>query len=343
MAVPSTEGFNMDPQVPDPPSVDRESMLAQRRAVGWQELKLGVVKKSIIRQIWLPDEWLSHDDHEPETSTRHGKETRAHRGGPTATAGLAATSRAAGIQGGGEPVVQVQPCKDRVTAEAKDEEGEHSNSPGVGGKHSDGSTGAGSTSTFDTSSNSSKGSACSKDVPGSKDSSSASRNVINISSCITGDGSSTPGKAISLNASINAEPPKRAPTAEEQATAALSAMLGLGKPKVKVAPAPPPRSSWRPASSSLNPNAAEFRPMSEAYASASTCQPPMEPREPPPAPPEKEPEGIPEEMTCLLGVNLLDEICGGPAPAPGAGLPPARASNDAGPEAAGSKKKTTTI
>ncbi|CAE7801742.1 pol [Symbiodinium sp. CCMP2592] len=145
MAAPSTEGFNMDPKVPDPPSVDRESMLAQRRAVGWQELKLGVVKKSIIRQIWLPDEWLSQDDNEPETSTRHGKETRAQRGGPTAVhpkwagggmpqAGLAATSRAAGIQGGGEPVVQ-----DRATAEAKDEEGEHSNSPGVGGKHSDGS------------------------------------------------------------------------------------------------------------------------------------------------------------------------------------------------------------
>ncbi|CAK9036463.1 unnamed protein product [Durusdinium trenchii] len=88
-------------------------------------------------------------------------------------------------------------------------------------------------------------------------------------------------------------------------------MLGLGKPKVNVKPTPPPRTphwassssgySQGPPRSGLNPNAAEFHPMWETdrYEIPQPAQP-------------QEAEAFPE-MTNLLGVNLLDEICGGAA------------------------------
>ncbi|CAJ1346127.1 unnamed protein product [Effrenium voratum] len=146
---------------------ERDELLKVRWLVGCEELKEGTTRKSIIRQIFLPGEWLSSDDHEPEAS-RHGKEPRHSR----AQAPAAAVPSSAGVHGD-------TPVKAK---EKKEEESEHF-AVQSGAKQSDGSTGVGST--FDTSSNSSK-----ESNHEAKDSSNSSRNVINISNCIgSGDSS----------------------------------------------------------------------------------------------------------------------------------------------------------
>jgi len=313
---------------------DRDTLIKARWLVGCQEAKAGKVHKSLIRQVWIPDEWLAEE--EPENPPRHGKdstkELRSSRGtGPQAPA-LSADkgdkgSKPTVSKAPGEVVeVQPPPAPTAKTAEGAGGSNSGPKDPKArvkagdenelhGTKHSDGSTGI--SSPFDTSSNSSKESS---PVDMAKDgcSGSSSRNVINISSCITSDR----GKTISLDASIT---PKRhrVPTAEEEATAALSAMLGLGKPKAPQKPTPPPRTHvpWSSAESShapekprkgLNPNAAEFHPCMWSY----DCE--YEYDFVPPPPPPLEGEEAPEqpelpEMSNLLGVNLLDEICGGAA------------------------------
>lgn len=305
---------------------DRHTLMKARWLVGCQEAKEGILRKSLIRQIVIPDEWLA-EDYEPENQNRHGtgtKELRSSRGNGAAPEKAAVPAHPAPPPAPEPQPVVPPPAPAKATGgdgnsgpkdpKARVKAGDENGSPGA--KHSDGSTGAGSP--FDTSSNSSKESSP-VDVAKGR-SGSSSRNVINISSCITGDR----GKTISLDASITQR--NRAPTAEEEATAALSAMLGLGKPKVALKPTPPPRThvpwSMSSADSSgqeqaprpgLNPNAAEFRPNMWSYDYDYDFVPP------PPCPegseevPEEVPEELPE-MSNLLGVNLLDEICGGPAP-----------------------------
>lgn len=302
---------------------DRDTLMKARWLVGCQEAKAGKVHKSLIRQVWIPDEWLAEE--EPENPPRHGKdstkELRSSRGtgqAPAQDKGLtppvskapqvmpqpppaptAKTAEGAGSNSG--------PKDPKARVKAGDENELH------GTKHSDGSTGI--SSPFDTSSNSSKESSPVELANGC--SGSSSRNVINISSCITSDR----GKTISLDANIT--PKRRVPTAEEEATAALSAMLGLGKPKAPQKPTPPPRTHvpWSSAESSyapekprkgLNPNAAEFHPcMWSSY----DCEYEYDfvPPPPPPLEGDEAPETELPEMSNLLGVNLLDEICGGAA------------------------------
>ncbi|CAK9036811.1 unnamed protein product, partial [Durusdinium trenchii] len=59
---------------------DRETLMHARWLTGCQELKEGKVRKSIIRQIWLPDEWLAEE--EPEPPARQSKELRSSRAPP---------------------------------------------------------------------------------------------------------------------------------------------------------------------------------------------------------------------------------------------------------------------
>eukprot|EP00913_Durusdinium_trenchii_P027148 g25473.t1 len=46
---------------------------------------MGKVRKSIIRQIWLPDEWLAEE--EPEPPARQSKELRSSRAPPPPAGG----------------------------------------------------------------------------------------------------------------------------------------------------------------------------------------------------------------------------------------------------------------
>lgn len=310
---------------------DRDTLIKARWLVGCQEAKAGKVHKSLIRQVWIPDEWLA--DEEPENPPRHGKdstkELRSSRqtgqvGAPVADKGSTSTPPVSAPQ----VVPKPPPAPTAKTAEGANGSNSGPKDPKArvkagdenelhGTKHSDGSTGI--SSPFDTSSNSSKESSPVDTKDGC--SGSSSRNVINISSCITSDR----GKTISLDASIT---PKRnrVPTAEEEATAALSAMLGLGKPKAPQKPTPPPRTHvpWSSSSAEssyapekprkgLNPNAAEFHPCMWSY----DCEYEYDLAPPPPPPLEGDEahEALPElpEMSNLLGVNLLDEICGGAA------------------------------
>eukprot|EP00931_Biecheleriopsis_adriatica_P101370 TRINITY_DN76523_c0_g1_i1.p1 TRINITY_DN76523_c0_g1~~TRINITY_DN76523_c0_g1_i1.p1 ORF type:complete len:409 (+),score=98.47 TRINITY_DN76523_c0_g1_i1:112-1338(+) len=361
-------------------SLNRELMLSLRWQIGCQELRSGGSRKSLIRQIWIPSEWLNaaddkapYDDVEPDSAAADSSASKIDE--PASDAALTAAAPMVKAEGGSGTSSTTDSSKMSSSSEGSDmqdvmpgfsstppskavssakaqasQQASKKNAAFVGEHHSKESRGSTHAATVravmprsilsTVTSNASNGS-----VPVN------TRSIINIDSCIAPDKGMNTTR---LNGEVEVPAAQKPVSANEQATAAISAMLGLGKASsLPPAPAaPPPRTpAWAMSGGGsyghsgglnaqaapfapahlqrhpgLNPNAAEFRPLlstkgvaPQAYSLAPASMPP--PRQPPAVPPhftaaEDGDIDFSCEVTNLLGEQLFDEICGGGVPMP---------------------------
>lgn len=364
---------------------DRDLLLRAYSALREESDEPTCRRRSLIRQIWLPSEWLDPDDEdcgpdEPACVATHG-EAAVNAPKPAAVV-LPPRVPAPSASFSAAPATTVDDLSPRGGASCGGgradtaDLGLGGNSPGNDGskttdnnsspahaRSSKGNNGGSSSSSVRTTLNlhdnlNPSNNHATNGVRRAIGSSALNLNVslgrgqantAPAASAKKNNGSSSTAPAAPAQAQAAAAPEKNGMSAEQEATAALTAMLGLSALKASgaapAAPVPPPRNtsqnvclaaaSWSsPAQhlaygmlhaadraqdkSRLNPNATEFRPFLATPGNTTRFPPPAAALPPPrqsPAPPKTSKSCLEDdfggEMTNLLGQQLCDEMFGG--------------------------------